>query len=282
MNMPTDKKLTLDLVADPTLHRMGLKVSPDGLDVAIISRVSDNSLIYRHFDFAPGADFIKALEETVYDNPLLTADFGKVDVAVDTRRFYVADTADTTDDIVSAHIAALYPADRADMPSLKPMVNIVENDRTAIVCAIETDLLRFLRRTFNNPGIVHRMAVLARYFGLRNRLGNSGKIHVLLGETSTDIIAFGHRGLMLANTYDTRSANDAVYYTLAVAKYLGYDNDADRVLVGGKRALRDEFVTQLRNFVAFAMPEIFPSALLSLGDRAMDVPFELLAVALCE
>lgn len=272
--------LTTDLVADPGLHRMGLMVSERGIDIAITSRVRDNELIYRHIGYPVGMEStFKALEETVYANPLLTADFGRVDILLDTRRFFLVPADDA--DSIENRVECLYPHDKTDF-DIETVVNEVDGGRVRLTSVIDRDMLRFLRRTFHNPTLTHRMAALARYYGLRSHFGNSGKVHVRIAPNRTDILAFGHAGLLMANTFDTAGAEDAVFYTVAATQRLGYDNDTDRVFVSGDRRLRDAFVTSVRRFVSYAMPEIFPAALTRLGDAACDVPFEILVLPLCE
>lgn len=281
MDTIADKTLTTDLIADPNLHRLGLMVSSHGLDVVITSRVRDNALIYRHIDFDPNTSPIKAFEETVYDNPLLTADFGRIDVLIDNRRFFVMAAEDATDDTIAERFEMLYPAESGG-PALEFFVNPIEDGRTVLAAAAERDLVRFLRRTFNNPAITHRIAAPARYYALKNRLGNSGKIHVRPMPGRTDIFVFGHNGLMMANSFDTKETSDSVYYTLATARHFAFDNESDCIMIGGDRVLRDQFTAGIKPFASYTMPEIFPSALTLLGEQVMDVPFEILLLPLCE
>lgn len=280
MTVP-DAKLTLDMVPDAPLRRLAVLVTSAGLDVAISSLVRDNELIYKHITFPEGVEPEKAIEEVVYDNPLLTADFGKVNVVFDTPRFFVMAAEDATPDEVRRRIDMLWPPENLDV-ELEPVVNVIEPDRTVVVSAIPRKTAGFLRRTFNNPAIMHRIAALARYFSLKNHLGNSCKMHVRLSQGRTDIIAYGRTGLLMANTFTTKTTEDAAYYTMAAARHLGYDNDTDRILASGDRGLRDDYVASMRRFISFVMPDIFPSSLTRLGSNAMNVPFELLVPPLCE
>lgn len=282
----TDKgskeSLTTDMVANPQLHRLGLMVSDTSMDVAITSKVSDNSLIYRHIHFPDTTDSVRNIEEAVYANPLLTADFGHVDVILDTPRFFLMDSTQAVTEEINRRAEILYPADNRDNPEREIITNHIENGRNLAVTVTQRALLRFLRRTFNNLTVSHRMAVLARYHALRNRLGNAGKLHIRLLPGRTDIIALGNQGLLMANTFSTGGTQDALYYTLAAAQQLSFNNDTDRVMVGGLRALRDPFISAARQYIPFVMPELYPSALTRMGADQDTVPFEILAPALCE
>ena len=105
-----DKRLTNDLIADPSLYRLGLLLGEHTLDVALTSRVTDSKPIGHRIKLndTAGSDVAARLEEAIYDNPLLTADFNRVDFVVDTNRF------------------CLIPADRAKHPdSLAADVNLL-------------------------------------------------------------------------------------------------------------------------------------------------------------
>ena len=273
MNLRDSHKepLTADMIPEPGLYNLTLLIRPDSLDALVSSRVDDGVTIHRRFDYAPGSDPVAALEETVYDNPLLVSDFHDVRVVVDNDRFFVMDASDVTESELKRRIECLWPDSRRDT-ELQPLVSEIESEKNVLVSAVERPLMAFVNRTWNNPAAVHRMAVLARFHVLRNKMGNMGKIHVHLHENSTDIVVCGRSGILLVNSFATRTVEDAAYYALAVASHLSFDNESDRVLVNGPAALRDSFTALMRRFIPFVMPEIKPSAIASLP---ADIPVEL-------
>ena len=272
-------QLTTDLIGNPSIHRLGLLITPRAIDVIIRSRFSDSGVIYRHIDFDSTLSPIAALKETVYDNPLLTAEFHATDILINTDKFFVVSAADATPNEIERRVALLWP----DEPLSVITTPLAEGSTRAavFVAAVDKELAGFLRRTFINPNIASRMGVFTRYFVMKNNMGNMGNIHVHIQPGRTDIVAVSHKGLLLANTFSTNCAEDAAYYTLAVAKHLDYDMSADRILVGGNRKLRDELITSLRRFVQLVMPEIMPAALNLPSSDFNSVPFELLAAPMC-
>lgn len=272
-------RLTTDLISHPLMYRMGLMVTSTSVDVVITSRVNDNGLLFRHIDFPAGADPMTALEETVYDNPLLTSDFYEIYVLVDNNRFFAMDAVAANENEIRKRIELLWPEDKSGV-KLEALVTPAEQGRNVVVGAASSALLKFLRRTFNNPAVEHRMGVLTRYYAVKNRLGNMGKIHVRLGEETTDILVFGHQGLLLVNTYPTKTTDDAAYFTLAVAKQFDFDNENDRIYVTGDGEVRDAYMAEMRRFVNMVLPEIMPTELTAPSSETGKVPFELLAYPL--
>jgi hypothetical protein len=53
-------------------------------------------------------------------------------------------------------------------------------------------------------------------------------------------------------------------------------------LVCGDVALREQIMPELRRFVNYVMPVIFPSTMFRAGKEALNAPFELILLPLCE
>ena len=274
--------LQSNMVAQPEHSRLSITVTPTGVEVVVSSRIVDGELIYRHIPFDQGAvSIVRAFEEAVYDNPLLLADFGTVDVLIDTNRFLVvpADRADEAADMLQA----LYPDMEMDV-----LVSATASSTTAsdaaqapvIAAAVDPALTGFIRRTWGAATVHHRLSPLCRYFGHQSVLGNTGKLHLHLGDGRADIVAFGSQGLLMANTVAAPTAADVAYFALAATQSLGFDNASDRIVVSGETDRRAELLPMLRRHVSFVMPMIFPSELMKSGRQAMSAPFELVVLPL--
>ena len=276
----SERRLTTDMVSDPAMYRLILAVRPTSLDVVILSRVRENDVIFRHIDFQAGSDTLSALEEAVYDNPLLTADFHRIDVMVENNRFFIMASEEATDDEKRRRIAALWPPEQTE-DDLQAMENVIEDGRTTFVWAIERRLIQFMRRTWNNPSVHHRLGVLTRYYTLKSHLGNMGKVNVCVWQDKTDVIVSGRDGLLMANTFATPGGTeDAVYYTMATAQHFDFNMETDRIIVGGESAMRAAFIESARRFVPLTMPEIYPSAINTLTASQKDIPYEALLLTL--
>ena len=105
-------------------------------------------------------------------------------------------------------------------------------------------------------------------------------VHLLNGRM--DVVCYGREGLFLANTYDYRHSNDAAYHLLNVWRQLGLDQRRDEVQLVGDVDTRRELSNLLRNYIHTVVPVIFPSHSHVLGSDAMQIPFDLTALSLCE
>lgn len=249
-----EQRLTSDIISDATLYALTLHIHDSGVDVRISSRLNDRTVVDKRLDFGPRAASLQAFEEMVYDNSLLTADFHKVEIIVDTNRFFVMSADDCTDDEVERRINLLWPYDRLGI-ELLPVVNEIERGKTCLVWAIDRPLKGFLQRTWNNPAISHRLAVATRYFALNSPHGGTGTVHLHITGDRLDVAAFNRDGLVLLNSYVTHSPADGAYYALAALQHIEFDNDTDRVMVDGDTNQRNGLIESLRPYVKTVIPE---------------------------
>ena len=269
--------LTADLVRLPQMSRLALCVGDGILDVVVTSKVDDNSLIWRRIPLSGASGpMTRALEETVYDNPLLLAPFSHTDIVFDTRRFLVVPADRATDDRAEAMLETLYPN-----VEFEPLINEIPGN-AVIAAAVDADIMRFTGRTFPEARRMHRMTPLCRYFGSRNRSGNGGRMHVHLHGDFVDVVAYSSGHLLTANTFEAADISDALYFILAAANGIGFDDNVDRMMLSGDAKRREALLPKLRQYYPHAMPAIFPSAMLRAGSQALAVPFELSLLPICE
>lgn len=274
---------TSPTVEHPEHSRLTLLISDTVAEAAIISRIADNSLV-RHtlnLDDPAAATPVRALQKAVYDCPDILLDYPRIDILVDTPRVLLLPPDHPTDpDKLAEMFDSLYPHDELEIIATHT-ADPGHPNMPIVATGLPTELTGFLRRTFDRPHITHRITPLIQFFGLKNRLGNSGKLHIHLSPRRTSAIAFGNDGLLMANTYTTPTVEDALYYTLAAARLLEYNNDSDTVIISGDNTLRDALLPALRRYIANAIPAIFPAAALRAGTQAMEIPFEIAVTPLC-
>jgi len=265
------------LVANPTGWRLAMGIGPDALEVVAYSPMEENTLIHRRVEASQATAPLKALEDAVYDNPLLLADFGHVNCVLSSQQVIVApvEAADEPD----AHVALM----KASFPgwSGEIIVDKVPASNAVILTGVDREIAGFLRRTFFNPVLSGRLAVLSRYFLTSSRRVNAARCLVNLRRGSLDIIAVDRGRLLMANTFEFTTETDAVYYILAARRQVWLDDS--ELLISGDQDWRERLMPSLRRFVAAVMPVIFPSDMFRAGGReAMNSPFELIVLPLCE
>ena len=271
--MPSDK-LTKDMIQQPQLWRLAMEISAERLQVVMYSIHEDNSLIFRDILLDTSAmSPLAALEDAIYENPLLLSDFSKVDCLLDTTRFTVVPSEIRSDDLRRRVLASLWPDDGYEV-----VADDISGCDATILTAVDSGLSGFLGRTFIDADVRNRISPLVSYFAGKSRLGSSGKMFVNLRGGEMDVISFGRDKLKMASTIAFGSTDDAVYYILASAKVTEFNVETDELMLCGDMAMREQLMPLLRRYVNYVMPVVFPSAMMRTGKEAMSVPFELIVL----
>lgn len=272
------ERLKKDLIRKPELWNLAMKFERDAVQVVLYSPLEENSLIYRELALDPdAASYVASVEDAVYDNPLLLSDFQRVSCVVDSPVFMAVpkDVEDLNDR--EDMLLATFPGFDGE---------IYENDLSSrdavMMVGLEKELSGFLARTFFNCRVYHHLTPLCRYFLAESRRGNTRRMYANLRGDSLDVLAFDHGKLLVANTFEYREPTDAIYYILATFTSLGLDRMADELLLSGDAGVREKITPDLRNYVSYVMPVIFPSTMFRAGRDAMQAPFDLIILPLCE
>ena len=264
-------------VIDTTKYVLMLRIERDELTYAYYHPAEDNSLVYERIALHRGDTLLQGVERELYAREILLQSFRKVYVVLPSSHHALVPTEVATKEDSSLYYKGLYPNDEVEIVESRiPHVGAV------MLWGADRDVVSFVRRTFDCPTLLHPLAPLCEYFFRKSRMGNQSKMYLHLYRGRMDVVCYGREGLQLANTYSYNSANDAAYHVLNVWKQLGLDQRRDEVHIAGDATIRRELSTLLRNYILTVVPVIFPSNCLVLGSDAMQIPFDLTALSLCE
>ena len=96
-----------------------------------------------------------------------------------------------------------------------------------------------------------------------------------------DVCVFRKGELMLANTFKLRDVEEASFYLLNVWQSLGLDVMTDELQLSADKSVRDVLTPQLRKYITYVMPIIFPASAVKIGQDAMKAPFDLILLSQC-
>lgn len=254
-----------------------LRIERDELTYAYYHPAEDNSLVCERIALHKGDTLLQGVERELYAREILLQPFRKVYVVLPSSHHALLPTEVATREDNSIFYNGLYPNDDVEViESRLPHVGAV------LLWGADKGVVSFVRRTFDRPTLLHPLAPLCEYFFRKSRMGNQRKVYLHLYRGRMDVVCYGREGLMLANTYSYGSVNDAAYHVLNVWRQLTLDQRHDEVHIAGDATARRELSVLLRNYILTVVPVIFPSNCLVLGSDAMQIPFDLTALSLCE
>ena len=263
-------QLHRDLIADTLLWHVNICIADEAIHVLFTGPESvEQSVMFHTIDLKPGlASHLAAVEEAVYDNQLLLADFASVRVMVDTSNFVLVPSALTP--LASEIVDSMIP-DLED--SATTLLSAMTADTSQLLAmAISSDLYNFINRTWANPLIDHPLAVTARYLQLIPTHGAGSALYGVLSSGRMMAVRYRRDGeLDFANRFAISAAADAAYYLLSLSP------NVETLVVGGESDLRNDASALLRpRLEAPVLPITLSPELLQLRRMAPTAPLYLL------
>ena len=216
-----------------------------------------------------------SLEEAVFSQPILTRAFEKVFFITDSTRYTFIPNAFASTEDNPRYFNFCFPDSDGTAVSAE-----LPHTGAQILFDVDTERLSFVRRTFDRPVVLHRLAPMCEYFYRKSRLAYNAKLYVHWGSESIDLFAFNQQGLLLANNFAIHHVNDGIYYILNEWKQLGFNATDDELsLSGDHQELRQHIIPLLRKHLAFITLTKFPSTPPT-GDESLPLPLRLITAYL--
>lgn len=266
--------LDKDMITEPRMWQLVMEPTAGALSVMAFSPIEHHCLIASDLPYPPEADSGRAFKDAVYDNPLLLSDFQRITVLLPTRHFLLLPDIMTDRGASMALFRKAFPAADDGRPS-EILSQELPGLRARMLLEIDSDMLGFLRRTFNNPHITHPLVPLALYFKGKHPNRSSGKMIANLRRERVDIVILGDASPLVMNTFDIRDPMDAVYYIMACRQACSL-RPTDEIILAGDSSCRRAVTPHLRRFIRYVMPAIFPSMMTRSGRASLSVPFEMI------
>lgn len=273
--------LEKDMISQTELWKLALLIADDRLDVALFPPTPREEMIVRSFPFpSAAASPLRAIEDIIYENPLLFNDFKRVDCIIDNTPQILLPAAIDPDDLPLIHsLSTDTSSPAADAPLPEPMVFATADPDTIVTAVEPAEIEAFMRRTFYNVRFDSRIASLIRYFNSAAAIPDTPTIVGIIRDNTLTLLAFCNRSVRLANSFTFRSDADAAYYILATAATLGFDRDTVSLLISAPASpLADLLTPHFPNIAPIPFPMLRHRA----SKTTIQAPFELIIRPLCE
>jgi hypothetical protein len=218
------------------------------------------------------SDHCKAVENAVYDNAFLLDDYSKTTIALHSQHFQLMPQELVEAGLARKVLDASFTTIEGDILTCP-----IDGTDAAIACDTDGGIVGFMRRTFPAATLLHHLAPLCSYC-VKAYAEETGCLHINLNDKEAHIVVVKQGKLQMANTFAYRSLEDVAYYALNSWKTCGMESRRDKVMLTGDNALRTELAEQLRQWIAYVMPEVMPASVLKLGRNATTLPFNLITL----
>lgn len=277
--MLTDK-LDKDLITQPELWRLALMLGKRWLHVALYPPVAREEIRWHSFSLDPDAPSrLHALEDIIYDNPLLLCDFRRVDCIIDSNDYIIV-PSDASPDHHELFMQACRPsADATDL------VTYGVGDDATVIQSPESEIDSFLRRTFYNIVFHSRIALTAGYLATHPEGLHDRRAIALVNDRRLTFMAFDGNRLLAANDFTFNSPSDAAYYIMASLQHLRLDPAdpaTDIAIYGQSLTEPDTIAATIRPYVSDIKALPLPTLRFRASRTTLKAPFPLLILPICE
>ncbi|MDD2962061.1 MAG: DUF3822 family protein [Muribaculaceae bacterium] len=277
--MNCDNKIQKEAIAKhPDKWILAMSIDDVSISYTLHTLLEDDSLLSERIEIeSSGESYLTRIENAFYDNPILVNNYARVSVVFNTSNFVVVPHDVVKNNIGEDCFRQLFPTFEGEL-----LVSLGISAGADIVFGLQEGIKAFIERTYDKVSISHSLTVLTDYFYRRNRLGNVSKMNVTIIANKLYICVFNRNGLVFSNLFDFRQIEDAAFFILNIWKEKGLDALNDELHISGETTYRQALIDILRQYLAFVMPAVFPSSLLKVGRKAMNVSFDLMLLSLCE
>ena len=275
--------LDKDAIQQTELWKLALTIASDHIDIALYPPLPREEIIWRSFAFdqnAPTA--LRAVEDIIYDNPLLLSDFKRVDCIIDNVPAIPIPFDADTDIATAIYTHATAENATQDFDNEIELYDAgVENARIAIVQ--QRDIRAFLLRTFYNARFDSSLASICRYFALKTDSPKEPTIYAPINGNRLTVIALDGKRLLMANEFRFEKEIDAIYYIMASVKQLGLNPENTPVFVSpGTPDNPETLLSIMAKYMPLTAPIPFPTLRYRASRATLQAPLPLLIRPLCE
>lgn len=259
--------LTPDMITQPELWRCVLQIGQTRLYAALVPPAPGEPPVWRSITLSADATSrLKAIEDAVYDNPLLLCDFRRIDVITDSERIAILPQCATPadDDQLIDMIGICTGSEPSEQPALCERVEI---GGATFTYTIDSQLEAFLRRTFFGVHIHHPLAITAAE---TTALARNSTVMTVVADTPGIITVAAARdgNLLMANQFAYTHPIDAAYYVMASRATLALTPDSGTLRLCGTHHNLPNIAEALTPYVKNIERAVTPPRLCLLGKEA--------------
>lgn len=264
----THSALTKELIGDTSAMRLILRIEPKRLSALIVGPESVDPTVIAHSEEIAD-ESVRALENAIYDNPLLLGDFAAIDIIFADSDFFLLPRS--AEPLLDELAEALLP----DCCCQRTVMMEPLPGEAAVGFAPDSDRLNFLSRTFACARFHHSPAIVANRL---MTLPDAGGLYALVNSaTDVCLCSLGADGsLRYLNRPQTFGAADCAYYILAAAEA----NEPITLITANNdlRAAITDTITKVKP-AARILPPAFGPEMLALRRLAPEAASDMLFLA---
>lgn len=225
---------------------LSIRVCSNGLSFCTYSPGSDAPFEYVDLDVNHTISLAANLKTALLTEPVLKADYQRVNVLISTPRFTTVPVAAfDKEDVRDVH-GFVFPKDKSQHVSY----NVLRRSGLAIVFGMDKNIYQLLLDDYPRARFYASASTLIEFFGEKSLIGRGKNMYAYLHEKDMTVYAFDQGHMLFVNTFTVSTVNDMQYFILNVWKELGFDQVTDALSVVSDRiGVAKEIVEKIKYFL---------------------------------
>lgn len=196
-------------------------------------------------------NFLRQIENTIYDNPYILDDFSS-DIIISTGRFCFVPV-----DLINASETDAESVFTTIFPSSDPSGLFYDySEKVGCIYSPVNGLKDFISRTFPGSRISCEAMVLFEKF--RDYPGGGQRVYLHCGAGNNYTFAFSGKNLLFASRFSGKEISDIAYYILNAMQVYSLDPDTTEVFISSENQHNKGLMDLLRNHIRFVMRTSLP------------------------
>lgn len=225
-------------------NRLVIRVSRSSMSFSVADPQAEAQIVYEPYAVKSGVSMAANLREAFGESTLLTEGYQRARLLIDSP-VLLHPSEEFNETLSEALYQYTFKGHEGELVLNKPMA---EQDVVASF-GVNRDLKLVLDDHFADLRITPVSLPAWNFLYRRSFTGPWKKLFGYFHDRKLDIVCFQKNRFKFANTYDTESARDAVYFLLYVWKQLGLDAERDELHLAGNTPQSEWLTGTLKKYV---------------------------------
>lgn len=224
-------------------QRLTVRIGLGSLSFSLASPV-ENTVRYEPYGVKGGMSMAANMREALKALPFGLEHRRKVLVLADTPVVFIP-----ADEFAEGNAEMFYMNTLTGMEGCAVMQTAIPGLNTVAVYSMNKDLKQVIEDNFDDVKFSHTCVAVLRALHKRSLAGGGRKLFCHFAGRRLDVYSFRQNRFRFANSYDTPSPRDAVYFILHVWQQLGFDPLKDELHITGGTPGTDTQAKELRRYI---------------------------------
>lgn len=256
---------------------LSIRLSVDGFSFTVTHPTDHEVWHYTGCRINPAISMTANLKQVVAEQEELQHTYRRTEILLEGARY----TLVPLELFEEEQIEAIYGYSQTKSRMELVEYNILTATDMVVVFAIDKSTRAFIEEQWPGARVRAGITPLLEHWASKCRqaapMDAGRRMYIHEGKRAIHIAAFDHRKPLLANSYEVKGVEDAVYYILNVWKQLGFDQEHDTLFLTTDRMSQQNVVDVLKRYVkSVAMVNPVAEFNRSVAAQSGEIPYDML------